>query len=93
MTCLADVSLSADPWVASLIPAQFHTFPEIDLEIISMVILLSSAESFKKGCYQLQAKVCARSTGYCLFKLAQEKMWLGELTVGPTMTIAVDLGC
>ena len=24
---------------------------------------LSSAESFKKGCCQLQAKVCARSTG------------------------------
>ena len=27
----------------------------------------------------------------CLFKLAQEKVWLGELTV-PTMTIAIDLG-
>ena len=27
----------------------------------------------------------------CLFKLAQEKVWLGELTV-PAMTIAVDLG-
>ena len=27
----------------------------------------------------------------CLFKLAQEKVWLGELTV-PNMTIAVDLG-
>ena len=27
-----------------------------------------------------------------LFKLAQEKVWLGELTV-PPMTIAVDLGC
>ena len=33
-----------------------------DHEIISTVILLPSAESFKKGC-QLQAKVCARSTG------------------------------
>ena len=28
----------------------------------------------------------------CLFKLAQEKVWLGELTVRPAMTIAVDLG-
>ena len=28
--------------------------------IISTVILLPSAESFKKGCCQLQAKVCAR---------------------------------
>ena len=49
--------------VASLIPARFHTFVEIDHEIISTVILLPSAESFKKGCCQLQAKVCAQSTG------------------------------
>ena len=27
----------------------------------------------------------------CLFKLAQEKVWIGELTVPPS-TIAVDLG-
>ena len=31
---------------------------EIDHEIISKVILLPSAESFKNGCCQLQAKVC-----------------------------------
>ena len=49
--------------VASSIPAGSHTFVEIDHEIISMVILLPSADSFKKGCCQLQAKVCARSTG------------------------------
>ena len=36
---------------------------DIDYEIISTVILLPSAESFKKDCCQLQAKVCARSTG------------------------------
>ena len=85
VTCLAtDASLTADPGVASLIPARSHTFVEIDHhEIIAMVILLPSAESFKKGCCQLQAKVCARSTGYCLLKLAQEKVWLGELTVPP----------
>ena len=64
VTCLAtDASLTADPGVASLIPARSHTFVEIDLEIISTVILLPSAESFKKGCCQLQAKVCSRSTG------------------------------
>ena len=64
VTCLAtDVSLTADPGVASSIPAWSHTFVEIDHEIISTVILLPSAESFKKGCCQLQAKVCARSTG------------------------------
>ena len=61
--CLAtDASLTADPGVASLIQARSHTFVEIDYEIISMVILLPSAESFK-DCCQLQAKVCARSTG------------------------------
>ena len=58
-----DASLTADPWVASWIPAWSHTFMEIDHEIISTVILLPSAESFKKGCCQLQAKVCAPSTG------------------------------
>ena len=58
----ADASLTADPGVKSLIPARSHTFVEIDYEIISMVILLPSAESFKKDCCQLQAKVCARST-------------------------------
>ena len=60
---VTDASLTADPGVASLIPARDHTFVEIDHEIISTVILLPSAGSFKKGCCQLQAKVCARSTG------------------------------
>ena len=62
--CLAtDVSLIANPGVVSSIPARSHTFVEIDHEIISTVILLPSAESFKKGCCQLQVKVCARRTG------------------------------
>ena len=59
----ADASLTADPWVASLIPARSHTIVEIDYAIISTVILLPSTESFKKDCCQLQAKVCAWSTG------------------------------
>ena len=64
VTCLAtDASLTADPGVASSITARSHTFVEIDLEIISTVVLLPSADSFKKGCCQLQAKVCAQSTG------------------------------
>ena len=58
-----DASLTADPGVASLITARSNTFIEIDHKIISTVILLPSAESFKKGLCQLQAKVCARSTG------------------------------
>ena len=41
----------------------FKYFEACDHEIIFTVILLPSAESFKKGCCQLQAKVCARSTG------------------------------
>ena len=58
--CLAtDASLTADPGVASSIPARSHTFVEIDCEIISTVILLPSAESFKRGCCQLQVEVCA----------------------------------
>ena len=64
VTCLAtDACLTVDPGVASSILVRSHTFVEIDLEMISMVILLPSADSFKKGCCQLQAKVCARITG------------------------------
>ena len=59
VTCLAtDACLTA-----SSIPARYHTLVEIDHEMISTVILLPSADSFKKGCCQLQAKVCARITG------------------------------
>ena len=64
VTCLAtDACLTADPGVASSIPVWSHTFVEIDHEMISTVILLPSADSFKKGFCQLQAKVCARITG------------------------------
>ena len=63
-TCLAtDACLTADPGVASSIPARSHTLVEIDHAIISTVILLHSADSFKKGCCQLQVKVCAQITG------------------------------
>ena len=45
VTCLVtDAKLTADPGVASSIPARSHTFVEIDHEIISTVILLPSAE-------------------------------------------------
>ena len=63
VTCLAtDACLTADPGVASSIPARYHTFVEIDHEIISTVILHPYADLFKKGCCQLQAKVCAQIT-------------------------------
>ena len=62
--CLAtDGSLTADLGVENLIRARSHPFMEIYYEILPMVILLPSAESFKKDCCQLQAKVCAQSTG------------------------------
>ena len=55
--CLAtDACLTADPGVVGLILAHSHTFVEIDYEII-FVVILPSAESFKKGCCQLQAEV------------------------------------
>ena len=55
VTCLAtDVSLTADPGVASMIPARSHTFVEIDHEMISTVI-----SSLLLTCCQLQVKVCA----------------------------------
>ena len=74
ITCLAtDACLAAIPGVASSIPARSHTFVEIDHEIISTVILLPSADSFKKGCCQLQAKVCARITGYPLVQVCPVK--------------------
>ena len=64
VTCLAtDACLTANPGVASSILARSHTFVMIDHEVISTVILLPSAESFKKGCCQLQAKVFAQITG------------------------------
>ena len=64
LTCLAtDACLTADPGVSSSILVRSHTFVEIDHEMISTVILLPSADSFKTGCCQLQAKVCAGNTG------------------------------
>ena len=82
VTCLTtDGCLTADPGVASLIPVRSLTFVEIDHEMISTAILLPSADSFKKGCCQLQAKVCARITGLPLVQACPEKVWLGELTV------------
>ena len=75
VTCLTtDACLTADPGVASSILAQSHTFMEIDYEILSTVILLPSAESFKKGCCQLQVKVCAQITGKPLVQACPGKM-------------------
>ena len=73
MCLTTDACLTADPGVTSLILARSHTLSEIDHEIISTVILLPSADSFKKGCCQLKAKVCARSTGLPLVQACRGK--------------------
>ena len=74
VTCLTtDACLTADPGVASSNPARSHTFVEIDHEIISTVILLPSADLFKKGCCQLQAKYVHKLLVNRLFKPAQKK--------------------
>ena len=73
-----EVCLTTDSGVASSIPARSHIFVEIDHEIISTVILLTSAESFKKGCCQLQAEVFAQNTGKPLVQASPgKKVWLG----------------
>ena len=60
MCLTTDECQTADPGVLSLILSRSHTFVAIDHEIISMVILLPSTDSFKKGCcHQLKTKVCA----------------------------------
>ena len=81
VTCLAtDASLTADPGVASSIPARPHTFVEIYHEIVSTVILLPSDDSF---IVSYKRKYVHEVLVNCLFKLAQENTWLGELTVPP----------
>ena len=67
--------LTADPGVASLIPARSHTFVEIDHEIISTAILLPSAVSRRVVSYK--RSMCIK---YRLTSLPRKKVWLGELT-------------
>ena len=50
-----------------------------------------STDSFKKGCCQLQAKVCAQITGEELVQACPGKSVV-RWTDRPAMTIAVDLG-
>ena len=47
---------------AELDPVRSNTFEEIDHEIISTVILLPSADSFKKGCESMCTKLTACSS-------------------------------
>ena len=65
------LTTDADPGVASTILARTATFMEIDREIISKVILLSSADSFKKGFFSYKRKYVHEVLVNPLVKLAQ----------------------
>ena len=82
VTCLAtDACLTADPGVASSIPVRSHTFVEIDHEIISTVILLLPLNHSRRVAVSYKRKYVHELLVNRLFEPAQEKMWLGELTV------------
>ena len=82
--CLAtDACLTADPGVASSIPARSNTFGEVDHEIISTVILLLPLIYSRRVVVSYKRKYVHELLVNRLFKPAQEKVWLGELTVPP----------
>ena len=82
VTCLVtDSCLTADPGVASSIPARSHTFVEIDHEIISTVILPPPLIHSRRVVVSYKRKYVHKLLVNRLFKPAQEKVWLGELTV------------
>ena len=64
--------LTADLGVTSSISARSHTFLKIDLEIISMVILLPSADS-RRAVVSYKLKYVHKVLSNCLVKLAQKK--------------------
>ena len=67
-------SLTADPRVVSSILAHSHTSVEIDHEIISMVFLLLPL--IQEGLLSVKSKSMWRK-----YWFAEEKVWLGELTI------------
>ena len=84
VTCLAtDACLTADPGVTSSIPARSHTFVEIDHEIISTVRSFSFLPLIhsRRVVVSHKRKYVHELLVNRLFKPAQEKVWLGELTV------------
>ena len=82
VTCLAtDACLTAYPGVASSIPVRSHTFVEIDHEMISTVILPLPLIHSRRVVVSYKQKYVHELLVNRLFKPAQEKVWLGELTV------------
>ena len=101
-----DACLTADLGVASWIPAQSHTFEEIDRDIISMVILLPIAESSWNNFYGhsppfrwiiqeglMSDTIESMCIKYWLITcLCLPRKRVVRWTDRPIMTIAVDLG-
>ena len=77
---VSDACLTADPGVASSIPVQSHTFVEIDHEMISTVILPLPLIHSRRVVVSYKQKYVHELLVNRLFKPAQEKVWLGELT-------------
>ena len=75
--------LTAYPGVVKSISAQSHAFMEIDHEIISTTILLSSAD-LRRDVVSYKRKYVHKVLVNRLVRLAEEKIWLVELTV-PTL--------
>ena len=73
VTCL---TTDADPGVASSIPFGTHTSVEVVHEIISTVILLPSADSFKKSV--TRESMCTKYWLADCSSLPRKKVWLGE---------------
>ena len=72
-TTPADACLTADPGVAISIPVRFHTFAEIDHEIISTVILLPSADYSRRVVVSYKWKYVHEVLVNRLFSLPRKK--------------------
>ena len=82
VTCLAtDACLTADPGVASSIPARSHTFVGIDHEIYPRSFSSLPLIHSRRVVVSYKRKYVHKLLVNRLFKPAQEKVWLGELTV------------
>ena len=82
VTCLAtDACLTADPGVASSIPARSHTFVEIDHEIISTIFSSLPLIHSRRVVVSYKRKYVHKLLVNRLLKPAQVKVWLSELTV------------
>ena len=88
MCLTADMCLTVDQGVASSIPIRSHIFVEIVRDIISMAILLPSADS-RRGVVSYKQKYVHEVLVNCLVKLGQEKTVV-RWTDHPDMLITVD---